>query len=595
MKSTAASKTSKASAKKISKGIGGSVAKPSKKVIGGSVGSVAAVSIMGVPAFVAPVGSHDPEYDAFLAKVTARFKANAKDQPLFMTDPCVDFRIPTFALPRDSKTGAPGRVIRGLFAAYLGALPTEHRQHHTCRACEQFFNRYGALVTIDDAGRQHSALWNEDDAPAFYKPAVRAVLSWLGRVPVTGVFLASEKTLGTPATGPWHHFAVTNPTPFKHALLNASQKAAEKLQDYETIQRALDEFTLPQLDQALTLLRSEQLYRSEKVLGQAEWLRNLLAARGMRSNVVWKAVATAPAGFCHPRSSMIGTLLEDIASGMDFATVSKRFAEKMHPLQYQRPQAAPSAGAIAAAEKTIAALGAAGSLKRRFARIDEIETLWRPREIKGEKRDGVFGHLVARGTTPGAQMTTPPIVMTWDKFSKTVLPIADKIEFFAQNLRDNYSAILTAVDPNAPAILQWDADEARNPFSWYVYMGGSIPSHFNLTQNVWHTVTAVAMQPSMWGGKKLAHQGESVFFILDGAKDTLYERAGNALFPEIMKEEYRAMRSVIEAYSRREKIEGYDEASACGIRLQKGQGNWNNLFRVTVGGSVSTYKLDRWD
>ena len=73
---------------------------------------------------------------------------------------------------------------------------------------------------------------------------------------------------------------------------------------------------------------------------------------------------------------MIGTLLEDLATGMDFATVSARFAAKMHPLKYLRPQAAPRAGNIADAEKIVAKLGIARSLERRFARIDEIETLW---------------------------------------------------------------------------------------------------------------------------------------------------------------------------------------------------------------------------
>ena len=112
------------------------------------------------------------------------------------------------------------------------------------------------------------------------------------------------------------------------------------------------------LAQALKLLKSEALYRSEKVLGQAQWLYDLhraLPSRRNRDHVLWRAVAAAPAGFCHPRSSMIGTLLEDLAAGMPFDDVSRRFAEKMHPLLYQRPQAAPSAGNIAQAEKIVAA------------------------------------------------------------------------------------------------------------------------------------------------------------------------------------------------------------------------------------------------
>ena len=87
---------------------------------------------------------------------------------------------------------------------------------------------------------------------------------------------------------------------------------------------AMGEFTREHLETALTLLKTDSLYRSEKVLGQTEWLHGLHVARAAahgsaaNANVVWRAVATAPAGFCHPRSSMIGTLLEDIAAGKDF-------------------------------------------------------------------------------------------------------------------------------------------------------------------------------------------------------------------------------------------------------------------------------------
>lgn len=53
-------------------------------------------------------------------------------------------------------------------------------------------------------------------------------------------------------------------------------------------------------------------------------------------------------------------------------------------------------------------------------------------------------------------------------------------------------------------------------------------------------------------------------------------------------------RSTIEAYSKSEKLGGADEASACGVRLQKGL-NWNAQFRVTTDIGTTIYKLDRWD
>lgn len=49
------------------------------------------------------------------------------------------------------------------------------------------------------------------------------------------------------------------------------------------------------------------------------------------------------------------------------------------------------------------------------------------------------------------------------------------------------------------------------------------------------------------------------------------------------------------AYARTAVIAGKDEATACGIGLSKGSGEWNHLFRVTSKGAAVTYRLDRWD
>lgn len=109
-----------------------------------------------------------------------------------------------------------------------------------------------------------------------------------------------------------------------------------KLADFTAVMRALQEFTPSVLEQALRLSQTDSLYRSEKILGQAQWLHDLQATfptvpYNLHRNLIWRAVALAPAGFCHPRSSMIGTLLEDLAAGMPFDQVAERFARKMHP------------------------------------------------------------------------------------------------------------------------------------------------------------------------------------------------------------------------------------------------------------------------
>lgn len=528
---------------------------------------------MSIQSAVAVGNYNNHGYEDFLARFGERFLATVNTGPLFKTD------------------------AEGLWSAYLESFPEgAERQHHNCHACRHFIERYAGLVTIDETGRTTPALLNVEDEQ--YGAGIAAMERIVRKAKVTGVFLSSDRTLGTPVTGIWRHLSVELPKSmvYSRITLTANQMMAEKKEDFININRALAEFTLPMLEQALTLLKTDSLYRSEKVMGPAQWLHDLQVAKASahhKGNVVWKAIATAPAGFCHPRASMVGTLLEDIAAGMEFGEVARRFQSKMHPLQYQRPQAAPAAGAIAQAEKIVAQLGAAGSLARRFARLDEVQALWKPKAVPEPKADGVFGHLKAKGAPETINMTIPPQTMTWEKFSRTVLLEADSIEFYARSARDNYAALVTAVNSDAPPILQWDDLENRNPVSWYIWHGGSAPEQFGLRTGSLCPVSAVTYKPSMWSGQdKFSHQGQAVIFLLEGARES--RQAGAALFPEILKSEFHGIRSVIEAYSRSAEIEGMENSSACGILLQKGS-HWEHVFRVTTKGRAVDYRLDRWD
>jgi len=522
-------------------------------------------------------GNHeDADYDGFIARMNARLLRNCSDgdEPLFTTD------------------------ATGLWDLYLAGFedPVE-RQYHNCHCCRHFVDRFGALVTIGEDGSTTPAFWSVDDSPPEYAVAISEMVMAVRLAKVTGVFRSSDPTWGTPRTGVWRHMAL-QPSPrmlLKLATLTAGQAMAEKREDFHTVMRALSEFTKPNLETALTMLKADSLYRSEKVLGQAEWLHALHVARAMahgvrKANVVWRAVANAPAGFCHPRSSMIGTLLEDIAAGKDFDEVARAFKAKMHPLSYQRPQAAPTSGAIEAAEKLVAKLGLERSLPRRFARLDEVQAIWRPAQKKGVPSSGVFSHLKPKGSE-AAPMAIAAGVMTWEKFSRTVLPTAEVIQLLAPH-HGPYTAMVTAVNLDAPPILQWDVEGARNPVSWYFWNGGASAAQFNLGAGRYVEVEAITLKPSMWNGGN-EHHGAGVVFILEGARES--RQAGAALFPEILKSELREVRSVIESYSKGATIEGMGEPHAAGIGLSKGNAQWDCIVRVRSGGQSLEYRLDRWD
>lgn len=519
------------------------------------------------------------EYEQFLAAIQRHFDETATGQ-LFTTN------------------------VVGLWDLFLTCIPEVERDFYRCHACRRFVEAYGGVVAIRDNGTVPIGWPHRSRTPERFRTAVDACAALVSYARVTGVFLSSEQTWGQPLTtrkGEWHHMAVVPPPRlvYRDRLLTAKQAMAANLEDYGMLQRALAEYRPEVVEQALAVLRADALYRGEHVLGVAEWLQGLQASTAgvknqrTRENLIWRSVATAPVGFCHVRSSMIGTLLDDLRAGLSFEVVSRRFAEKMNPLQYQRPQAAPRAGNIAQAEKVVSSLAAGGALDRRYATLDDLQKLWEPRPTKSRPaRGGAFGGVEARGVGRrlAQAVEIPESRITWVRFRDQVLPGAERIAYRVPDCHAPYLAFVTAARPESPPILQWDSLEHRNPVSWYVYSHGSRASAWNLQDRQWVEVEAVVLQPSMWHGT-FPHHGQSAVAVLRGCRDV---RGGDslALFPEILRSEFHGVRATIEAYSRTRRL-GAVERPACGIRI--GSNGCPGEFRVTSNGVVALYKFDRWE
>lgn len=401
--------------------------------------------------------NHGDDYPGFERNMKAYFdKAIHGNKPLFQTD---------------TKSQHDQDLLYDLF---LGNLPEAARQHYTCNACRRFISRYGNLVTIDEVGNVKSAIWDPATTPVFFREAVQDMKLVAERSKVTNVFIPDEKTLGTPKTGVWTHLAVHLPASMtnRNVLRNAHQVMAARREEFNMFRRALEEYTPQTVETALTMIRSESMYRAERVLPIAEWfqvvqnhIRNVPANK--RDNLIWLTVATAPTGFTHVRSSMIGTLLDDIAAGMSMASVASRFAEKMNPSNFMRSQVAPSASGIQQAEKVVKQLGLESALKRRYAQFGEIPNfLWQNRrQAPVATQSGIFGHVEPKKAEAKEGVRLPSAVMTWEKFQRTVLPTADGLEVLMDN-PNRFMAMVTASDNTAQNLFQWD-----NPFSWY-YHGG---------------------------------------------------------------------------------------------------------------------------
>lgn len=456
----------------------------------------------------------------------------------------------------------------GLFDTYLAAIDTDHRQHYTCNTCRAFVERFGGLVTIREDGSLMPLIFSAEAAsaaPAELLASAIAVHAVVQRARVTGVFRSVEPVWGISSCGGFDHFSVTPPARIYHGTttLSAHQAMAVKRENYGIVRRALAEYSAAIVDQAVALLDADALYRSEKVQGPAKFLQGLHAAIAStkdtrrQDRLVWRAIATAPDGFCHPRSSMVGTLLDDLARGMVFDDVKRRFADKMRADVYQRPQTDPSAQNIAQAEKLVEQMGLAPSLRRRFATLDDIVALWHPATAADQaEASGVFGHLKPKEAVP-SRMNIDGGPVTFEKLAR-LIDGAERIELQVP-YTGNFAALVTAAVPDAPPLLQWDEPHARNPVAWYLYHGGSQATNWGLTAGCFVDVKAITLQPNMWAGDLYAHQGAGALFVLDGCRDT--RSPGLALFPECLRPELHAVRKTIEAFSNAGKIEGAEQAT----------------------------------
>ena len=250
---------------------------------------------MSIAPIAAPPG-HEDRWDEFVAAVRARFESA-----------CREIGAKPVLLVAD---------VPDLYSRFLGELPDALRKEMACACCRAFIGRYGVLVTVAENGRVAPLLWDLEKVPAPYAAAVSVMVKAVSEAPIAGVFLSGEAQWGAAEKGGWTHFSITPPASlvFKsNELRTAGQVAAEMRADYTTLVAGLVEFPAEIVKKAVALLGTEALYRSEKCLGVAEWLLELHEKRRAaktehrRKAVTWRAVATAPPGFCHVRSTMIGT------------------------------------------------------------------------------------------------------------------------------------------------------------------------------------------------------------------------------------------------------------------------------------------------
>jgi hypothetical protein len=547
----------------------------------------------------------DPGYEPFLRRIRDSIEMHPAGTPIFTTE---DTRPPSSGSAMDT---------------FLEMLPVgEFRQHYNCRACASFLNKYAGLVTIGEHGELRPVIWRSH-FPGTGIPGNIFGGVWSrflaetssGYRKVTGVFFSEETEWGDTGTSAnpklgftQRHMSLTPPKDlvYSNKLKTAEQAMAEKKEEYRMLQRGLARFDRWVVDKAVAWLRAWKL-SGDRVehSHMAEWLLSLILCcasqpPSRRENLVWLAVAKAPVGYCHFSSGALGSLLEKILQKFPMDQCREAYAQMLNPLKYQRPQAAPAAGNVRAAEKTVERLGIERSLERRFAHLEELTPAWKTPGVETARPDraGPFGAFsawakqiqeVAQNSI--APQRLPPTAMTWEKFRRETLPYAKKIECLVPMGRANFTAFVTAKHLDAPPILRWDSAGRRNPVSYYVYHNGSLASDWGLQSRMGYyvDVKAVVDHPATWGSDSSPTRTHSkeAFLILSGCYDAL-PRGGLGLFPEILSPDLHEVRATIESYSQSHRLQP-DPQSAAGLHVV------GNTLVVFTAYTRQQIKIDRWD
>lgn len=367
-----------------------------------------------------------------------------------------------------------------LWDTYLEKLTTlghneiyRERGEHDCQCCKHFIRRIGNIVALQE-GRLIS-IWDHIETGTFYDDLAKAMDKLVTEAGIRGIFLHEEDTCGTDrnlelrddgSTHTWEHFYLELPEALveKHGETRR-RKIGSAGDHYGSLKLSMEQLTLDAVGTVLELINESSLYRGSEHLSTVKLMKELLneySTQPQKEHWLWlKSRELGPRSTV--RSTVIGTLVRDISSGMDTEQAVKSFEAKVAPANYKRPKALITSSMIKSAEQKVTVLGIDEALYRRPALITDItvNNVLFADKTATEQMDGVFGQLKATQGTKVDKSKAQDI--TVHDFMQSVLPTVTKVDALLENrlAEPNGVTLVAPVNPKAPNILRWS-----NNFTW---------------------------------------------------------------------------------------------------------------------------------
>lgn len=410
-----------------------------------------------------------------------------------------------------------------LYNLYLDSFPAgtneiyRERREYDCSCCRHFIRDVGNVVSIKN-GELHT-IWGinpvSDDK---YNVVAAALDAYVKQKAVSGVFLKKEKRIGTPEnremlpTGKinkYEHFFVDLPEIciFKECYGHTLEGDLSQFRDVRNVfKRSLDEISKEAVDTVLELIAQNSLYKG------AEWKKQLTEFKNYQKEYgkltdeqkelwIWEKSIAAGAVIGKIRNHSIGTLLVNIAEGMDLDLAVRKYEQIVAPVNYKRPKAIFTKKMLEDAKKTIIELGYMESLQRRFATLDDITV----NNILFSNKDAakritgamdLFDEMEQDVTIDPKRFSKVEEISAED-FIKNVLPVAKELEVYLENKHiQNMVSLIAPEVADAKTMFKWD-----NGMSW-AYTGNITDS--DIKENVkaaGGSVTGIVRFSIQWNDK----------------------------------------------------------------------------------------------
>lgn len=390
-----------------------------------------------------------------------------------------------------------------LYNLYLDLFPAgtneiyRERREYDCSCCRHFIRDIGNVVSIKN-GELHT-IWGinpvSDDK---YNVVAAALDAYVKQKAVSGVFLKKEKRIGTPEnremlpTGKinkYEHFFVDLPEIciFKEYYGHTLEGDLSQFRDVRNVfKRSLDEISKEAVDTVLELIAQNSLYKG------AEWKKQLTEFKNYQKEYgkltdeqkelwIWEKSVVAGPVIGKIRNHSIGTLLVNIAEGMELDTAVRKYEEIVAPANYKRPKAIFTKKMLEDAKKTISELGYMDSLQRRFATLDDITV----NNILFSNKDAakriagamdLFDEMEQDVAIDPKKFSKVEEISAED-FIKNVLPVAKELEVYLENKHiQNMVSLIAPEVADAKTMFKWN-----NGMSW-AYTGNITDS--DIKENV---------------------------------------------------------------------------------------------------------------